>query len=252
MEETHYDSDFYDGQQAGSYSSACEIIPILINLIKPKSVLDIGCGIGTWLSAFKENNVTDVYGIDGDYVDKAMLKIEPEHFMAYDLNQKVKLERTFDLAISLEVGEHISKENCPNLVASLVVHAPAILFSAAIPLQKGTNHINEQWPEFWANLFRNHDYEVIDCVRDDVWDNPRVEYFYAQNALLYVHKDKVSDYDALQPYLNITKNRALARIHPLKWLESQDPKGSGLRKIAKELPYAVSNSITQITRSLKK
>lgn len=39
-----YTNDFYDWQQEGSKRSAREIIPLVVELIQPTSVIDVGCG----------------------------------------------------------------------------------------------------------------------------------------------------------------------------------------------------------------
>jgi len=70
--------------------SAREIIPLVIQLIQPKSVIDVGCGIGIWLSVFKKFGVEDVYGVDGEWINKKMLKIPEERFKHFDLRRPFK------------------------------------------------------------------------------------------------------------------------------------------------------------------
>lgn len=73
--------------------------------------------------------------------------------------------RNFDLAVSLQVAEHLPPSSAKGFIDSLAKLAPVVLFSAAIPLQAGAEHLNEQWPEYWAALFKTHDYLPIDCIR---------------------------------------------------------------------------------------
>jgi len=49
-----------------------------------------------------------------------------------------------------------------------------VLFAAGLPLQGGTNHINEQWPEYWWKHFKARGYEVVDFIRREFWNNSRV------------------------------------------------------------------------------
>ncbi len=49
-----YNKTFYDNQEKGSLNSAKIIVPIVMDIVKPKSVIDVGCGVGTWLSVFKQ------------------------------------------------------------------------------------------------------------------------------------------------------------------------------------------------------
>ena len=119
------------------------VVPIVLDLIRPGSVVDVGCGLGEWLATFQEHGVSDILGIDGDYVDRDMLYIPQQDFKTIDLNRPFTLNRTFDLAVCLEVAEHLEAEHANDFVESLTRLAPIILFSAAIPLQSGTNHVNE-------------------------------------------------------------------------------------------------------------
>jgi 2-polyprenyl-3-methyl-5-hydroxy-6-metoxy-1,4-benzoquinol methylase len=49
------------------------IVPQLAELLQPTSVVDVGCGLGTFLHAFKECDVLDVLGVDGAWTDRALL-----------------------------------------------------------------------------------------------------------------------------------------------------------------------------------
>jgi SAM-dependent methyltransferase len=182
-----------------SPAAAAVIAPLVVDLVGPESVIDIGCGLGDWLAEFQRLGVDDVVGVDGDYVDRAELRIPAERFRAVDLSHTLEIEGRFDLAICLEVGEHLPAARAPELVARLTALAPAILFSAAIPGQGGVGHINEQWPPYWRVLFEQHDYRPLDVVRPKVWDDDRIAYWYRQNILLYADAptaERVSAVDA--------------------------------------------------------
>jgi SAM-dependent methyltransferase len=181
-----YDAEFFRWQSDGSRRSADAIVPIVASLLKPRSVIDVGCGIGTWAAAFSEAGVEDVTGIDGDYVDQTQLQIPRDQFQTADLTRPLRLERRFDLAVSLEVAEHLPPERGESFVGDLVALAPAVLFSAAVPGQGGTNHLNERWQDEWEEMFAAHDYRAVDVVRPAVWANPAVEPWYSQNTLLYL------------------------------------------------------------------
>ena len=77
-----YTEDFYKDIKDGSRSSAKEIVPLVLELVRPRSVIDIGCGIGTWLSVFVELGINDVYGIDGAHIDRKKLEIPEERFLS--------------------------------------------------------------------------------------------------------------------------------------------------------------------------
>jgi hypothetical protein len=175
--------------------------------------------LGIWLSVFEEFGVKDVFGIDGDYVDRRMLKIANDRFMAFDLKKPIQINRKFDLVVSLEVAEHLPDESARTFVQSLTRLGPVILFSAAIPFQGGTGHLNEQWPDYWANYFKDDDYEAIDCIRKRVWQDDRVDWWYAQNILLFARRDYASSNALLQQKLENTCPSQLSIVHPRKYLE---------------------------------
>jgi hypothetical protein len=152
-------------------------------------VLDVGCGIGTWLRVFEEHGVADYLGIDGDYVDKSLLKIPLTKFHPCDLQSMWSINRKFDLVISLEVAEHLNIDCAHQFIESLTNHSNLILFSAAIPGQQGQNHVNEQWLSYWVEIFKKHNYICLDLLRSRIWDNNAVEVWYKQNMVLFCAKD---------------------------------------------------------------
>jgi SAM-dependent methyltransferase len=183
-----YDRSFYERQGDGSYVSATIILDHLRGLLPLSSAVDVGCGAGTWVQALLEIGVSDVLGIDGAYARES-LRIPATHFLAADLRQAIALDRRFDLALSMEVAEHLPPARAESFVADLVQLAPAVLFSAAIPLQGGTAHLNERWQEFWGDIFARHGYRAHDVIRPAVWGDRRVEVWYRQNALLFLAED---------------------------------------------------------------
>lgn len=214
-----YTAAFYETQKEGSRRSAQVIVPFVLTLIQPHSVIDVGCGVGTWLSVFKKLGIEDVLGIDGEHMERSMLKIPGEQFLPLDLTQPIHIDRQFDLVVSLEVAEHLPKECAKTFVESLTKLGPIILFSAAIPFQGGTSHVNEQWPEYWAAHFKQNGYEAIDCIRKNVWQDDNVDWWYAQNILLFSCQDYVSSNELLNRELKNTSRSQLSLVHPRKYLE---------------------------------
>ena len=192
-----YDDAFFDWLDEGSLRSARVIVPMVMELLAPTSVVDIGCGRGGWLKVFLENRVTDIQGIDGDYVDRSRLLIDADRFKTADLAKPLKLSRAFDLAVCLEVAEHLPDCRAATLVDNLTAAAPLILFSAAIPGQGGTAHVNEQWPHYWADLFATRGFQRFDLIRGRVWADRRVETWYRQNIVVFASARAVSQVAAL-------------------------------------------------------
>jgi len=42
------------------------VVPIVPEVIEAKSVVEVGCGGGTWLAVFRELGVRDIVGLAGD------------------------------------------------------------------------------------------------------------------------------------------------------------------------------------------
>ena len=150
---TPYDPSFYKARSTGSASSAWSVVPYLMSLLKPRSVVDVGCGTGTWVAEFRQQGVAVALGIDGVYVDKSQLRIPADLFLDWDLELPLEIDQTFDLAISMEVAEHLSRDRAYSFVRDLTHLAQVVVFSAAIPFQGGTNHLNERWASYWKALF---------------------------------------------------------------------------------------------------
>lgn len=216
-----FTKDAYAGQQAGSLRSAEEIVPLIIDLVRPRSVIDVGCGVGTWLSVFQSAGIGDIMGLDGGHVDPRWLTISSERFQSCDLTLPVSLPRQFDLVVSLEVAEHLPGAVAAAFVKSLTRLGPVILFSAAVPQQCGFSHLNEQWPEYWASLFRNENYVAVDCLRHRLWDNERVEWWYRQNTVFFVRRDRLADYPALNGHTAPDAGPPSALVHPMLYLQSR-------------------------------
>lgn len=170
-----------------------EIVPVINELLKPKSVVDIGCGIGTFLKVFKEAGVVEVLGIDGKWVNKKQLLnyIDLDEFIEHDLEKPLLLEKQFDLVLSLEVAEHLSEESADIFVKNLINAGNLIIFSAAIPMQGGQNHLNEQWLPYWESKFSKYDYMIHDVLRPIFWEQPKINWWYKQNMVLITPKDYI-------------------------------------------------------------
>lgn len=199
-----YSKLFYAWQRMGSHNSAKRILPIVFDAVKPKSVVDVGCGVGTWLDVAHSLGA-EATGYDGAWV-KALEPVYP-HIPIHETDLELPLVtgRTFDLAISMEVAEHLTWRRADGFVADLVALAPHVLFSAAVPGQGGTNHLNEQWQSFWAERFAEHGYGPRDIIRPAVKDDGAVAYWYRQNAILYSQDAPVLDYG---------EGLALDYVHP--------------------------------------
>ncbi len=241
-----YDAAYYvlEGP-AANLQSARVVVPILVSLVQPHSVVDVGCGSGAWLSAFHENGVERILGLDGGHVDPSWLVIPKECFRSVDLTKPFDVDGKFDLALSLEVAEHLPKRLARDFVRRLINLAPFVVFSAAVPFQGGVHHVNEQWPEFWQELFAEGGYKSLDLIRKKIWKNPAVKYWYRQNMLLFAREDLIPDNPILAEATGDANDLMLVQNAILHHQ-------MGVRSILKQLPRSIWNAATRRLKSVFK
>lgn len=234
-----YDKEFMDYQSRSSAYSARAITRLLSGTLKPTSVLDVGCATGTWLRAWSEAGVSDVNGVDGDYVDRAQLVVPSSHFQAADLSRPITLNRRFELVQSLEVGEHIAACDTAQFVENITSHAQKfILFSAAPPGQGGEHHINEQSYDFWRSQFAKAGYDAYDYVRPLIAHDRDISYWYRYNILLYVNRNERAGLSPDVVSTAIPEGATVTDVSPL---------GFKLRKsIVRRLPYSARDSLARM------
>lgn len=216
--ETHYDDTFYDQQMAGSLASARVVLRTLFDELGPiRSVIDVGCGVAPWLRTAQDFGVSSGLGLDGDYVDRSRLLVEPGCFRPCDLETEnlrdaISDKASFDLAMCMEVAEHLSPQRAASFVSELCSLSDLVLFSAAVPDQGGTNHINEQWPGYWSTLFAAAGFECFDFLRPRLWDQDGCEWWYLQNVLVFARRSS-GPFAALTPIASTTKT-PMSLVHP--------------------------------------
>lgn len=241
VEDRGYDPVFYRELDQTGEPSARAIAPLLLELAPIASAVDLGCGDGGWLAALRAAGVEDVLGLDGPWVDAAVLKIPHDRFRRVDLDAPVACERRFDLALSLEVAEHLPASRAAGFVAELCALAPLVLFSAAIPGQGGVHHVNERWPAYWAELFAARGYRAVDCLRPAIWNDARIAWWYRQNLLLFVEAARL----AASPALAALASPAppLPLVHPERFAAALRQGDPGLGRWLRNGPKALRRSL---------
>lgn len=242
----HYTDSFYQWQMEGSYKSASIFIPYLFKSFKPQTVADIGCGRGAWLKACLENGVKKATGFDGSWNNQENMIDQTIQFTGIDLNFPItEPEEKFDLAISLEVAEHIEPTSADIFIKSLTSMSDVIMFSAAYTKQGGNNHINEQPHTYWAKKFISHDFVPYDIFRPVFWGNSNVELWYQQNTFLYVKKESLVNDRLLQsghyPLKNIEFMNCLHSDIFLPRLLQPESKPVHRKKFLKRVGHAISS-----------
>jgi hypothetical protein len=231
-----YGAEFYAQHINGSVQAADIVAALVAELLRPNSVVDVGCGMGGWLRAFGKNGVPELSGIDGDHVDRSKLLFDPSRFSAADLSQPFQINGRYDLAICLEVAEHIPDEHSTELVRALCAAAPVVLFSAALPGQGGSGHINERWPEYWCERFEARGFRICDVIRPRIRDDHRVVWWYRQNMVIYASEAGLAAHPAL-------------RVSPgsgeIEWVHVNMLRDAGVRNLLRHLRPALASALSR-------
>lgn len=181
-----YAGNFHQTRHKETSYAAEKILTILLDdVYQIHSAVDVGCGVGTFLSFLKKKGIHDVLGLDGDWVDRDLLVIPLNKFVPVDLRALPKTGRHYDLAICLEVAEHLPPEVAVGFIGKLCKLSNLVLFSAAVPGQGGVGHLNEAWQSYWAKIFEEQNYYPVDLIRPKIWDDSAIYFWYRQNILLY-------------------------------------------------------------------
>lgn len=233
-----YSQKFYDYTLARSLHSADRVTRIITDFFQPKTVCDVGCGEGVWLAAYKKRGVKAVKGIDGDYVDRARLKIAPKDFISCDLSKPFCIDGQYDLIQSLEVAEHLPPEQSENFIAALAGHANVIVFSAAVPGQGGMYHINERPLELWRDLLRQHGYLAYDLVRGKIAQDKKIAPWYRYNMLVYIADTASADILTRAHAYKIPEDKLIPEMAPL-WYR-------GRRRLISALPFSVQQRLAEL------
>lgn len=210
-----YSKAFFTERQAASLASARVVLPFVLDLVRPKSIVDFGCGTGTWLEVAKSLGVPHVLGIEGPWIRKASPLLRSDELVVADLNVAAPgLPERFDLAISLEVAEHLAEGRAQSFVEDICRAAPVALFGAAIPEQGGIGHVNEQWQSYWVALFAARGRRCLDLVRPRFWNDREVQPWHKQNAFLYASDEALKAMAPWLPAEATSSKLMLDLVHP--------------------------------------
>ena len=204
------------------------------------------------LRACHDSGTNVIRGVDGSWVKPKFLLIPQECFTQYDLSRPCLKdaipEKHFDLAISTEVAEHLDQKDSNTFIDNLTSFSDVILFSAAIPGQGGTHHVNEQWPSYWIEKFAARGYVPVDCIRPHIWDDEDIRSDARQNLLIFVKEDKLSEYPAIASEAG---RKVLDLVHPNVY-KIEKVYNMGFSALCKTIPAAIFYLIPAFIRAVKK
>jgi len=169
----------------------------IVDVLKPKSVIDVGCGNGDLVKGFLKCEIPS-FGIEGtaNMLFSSLTSLiyicdlRKQHPIWYLMQHMSK----FDLAICFEVAEHIEPEYTDIFLDNLCQVSNRILFSAAGPGQGGLHHHNCKEKCYWGYRFKNRGYKPNFDMEQSLkerwrpWKNRKGIKAYYQN-LMYFEKE---------------------------------------------------------------
>jgi SAM-dependent methyltransferase len=192
------------------FQNALRCLRIVRSVVPFRHVVDFGCGIGAWMAAAQWLGAEDVVGIDGpwvgDILDRGQIKFNSERvaisrdqIITVDLAEQdaPDLAKRFDMAMSIEVAEHLSDDRANAFCEGLVSASDYVLFSAATPGQGGFRHINEQPLGYWLEKFWALRYVPLDFVRPAIADDHWMYFWLRQNVVMFANYSAVIRNDRL-------------------------------------------------------
>jgi SAM-dependent methyltransferase len=186
---TIYDDAYYEELDRRSLPSSRIIAETVVRQFAPASMIDVGCGSGALLQAFREQGVVRMLGLEYSPSGLAWCRKRNLNVRPFDL-KAVSTEHlgSFDVVCSLEVGEHLPAHLADQYVDFLCSLGQVVVFSAAVPGQGGTDHINEQPHEYWRDKITAHGLTFDTSTTESwraAWKTTDVAWYYAQNVMVF-------------------------------------------------------------------
>lgn len=226
-----FNASYYRALGDPSAASARVVVPYLMELFGPTSVIDVGCGSGHWLDAFSALGVERLVGLDSGLVPEEDPAVRKGWLREADLSLPFVADERFGLALCIETLQYLPEWREEGFIKDLAALAPVVVFSTAVPMQQwpAPGDPIERWQGHWPPLFSKHGFTVCDVVRQKFWDDPRVGWWYRQNVLVFIHNELLLEREELR--LLIEGVGRLSMVHPAAieekrpWLQARSAKG---------------------------
>jgi hypothetical protein len=158
-------------------------------MFNPNSVIDIGCGSGFIM---KYINADKKQGIEGTANVYKVLRVDKNMVDIRDLRNIIHQDYPlYDIAVSIEVAEHIEPQFANTFVENLCNLSHTIILTAAPPNQGGNHHVNCQPKEYWKEKFKKFNFQYskqTDSLRNKWKSHIPQKYAYLYNNLMVFKK----------------------------------------------------------------
>lgn len=148
-----YNDEFFEWHVIHARGYQLKTFDWFIDRYKPRSVIDFGCGIGSYLEVAHRKGLL-VKGFDIGEDARKYTPTQIKGFIEYkDCTQRIDVG-VYDCVLSFETAEHIDPAGTDQFVNNLIrACGRYILFTAAPPCQEGCGHINLHPRQYWIDKF---------------------------------------------------------------------------------------------------
>lgn len=166
--------DMYRGSFFSKRHKLAWRVPIVCDAIeavfKPATIVDVGCATGDFVKGFQDRGLMAL-GIEGSKNCAPFLEAPQSTVLIMDLRRQfTKLDLgPFDVALCLEVAEHIEEEFVEEFLDNLCALSKTIVMSYAPPGAGGHHHVNCQHAPYWLMKMAQRGFkncpEVVEEIR---------------------------------------------------------------------------------------
>jgi hypothetical protein len=182
----------HNAERATRVANATKCLKLVRSFMPLGDVVDFGCGIGAWVYAAEQLGATSALGIEGDWITGTDTIVDKAKIRIADLAADPPIfTKEFDLAMAIEVAEHLPEASADAFCRSLASASNRILFSAAIPKQGGVGHVNEQPLPYWVEKFWALGYVPLELIRPYIANDKSVYFWLRQNLIMFVAYDEL-------------------------------------------------------------
>lgn len=162
----------------------------IVEILHPSSILDLGCGVGSYLEGALFAGCKNLLGIDISHdVAKEFFTNEIAGYLQCgNIAEKLNLQ-PFDCVMSFESAEHIDPKGTDQFIKNLTeLSQKYIVFTAAPPGQRGTGHINCREKKFWINEIQRNGFiyhkDLVDYFVS-VWTDYKAPNYILKNLMVF-------------------------------------------------------------------
>jgi SAM-dependent methyltransferase len=182
-----YDHAYYERSADAKRVTMQHIADSIVRDTSPRTLVDVGCGGGFLLTALAQRGIT-CFGLEYSQAGIDLCRSVGLDVRRFDLEHDTFDDRSFDVAVSMEVAEHLPATVADRFVDLLARVAPVVVFTAARPGQVGTDHVNEQPPEYWIERFAARGFALNGTLADAwkrEWETLGVIECYRDNLMVF-------------------------------------------------------------------